>query len=74
MRLRVAIMLAVLIRATAYSATAGSLDDVLARMDRAAPAFKGLSANLTSVTHTAVINEDDTEKGTILLKRGKRDM
>ena len=61
-------------RATAYSATAGSLDDVLARMDRAAPAFKGFSANLTSVTHTAVIDEDETEKGRILLKRGKRDM
>jgi len=67
-------ILAVLTRAAAYSATAGSLDDVLARMDRVAPSFKGLSANLTSVTHTAVINEDETEKGKILLKRGKRDM
>ena len=74
MRLRVAIILTVLVRAAAYSAAAGSLDDVLARMDRAAPAFKGLSADLTSMTHTAVINEDDTEKGRILLKRGKRDM
>lgn len=74
MRFKVAIVLAVLVRATAYSATAGSLDDVLARMDRAAPAFKGFSANLTSVTHTAVIDEDETEKGRILLKRDKRDM
>jgi len=74
MRLQVAIVLAVLVRATAYSATAGSLDDVLARMDRAAPVFKGFSADLASVTHTAVIDEDETEKGRILLKRGKRDM
>jgi outer membrane lipoprotein-sorting protein len=74
MRFKIPIVLAVLVRATAYSATAGSLDDVLARMDRAAPVFKGFSANLTSVTHTAVIDEDETEKGRILLKRGKRDM
>jgi len=74
MRLRAALILAILIRATGYSATAGSLDDVLVRMDRAAPAFKGFSAGLRSVTHTAVIDEDETEKGRILLKRGKRDM
>jgi len=74
MRLRAPVILAILIRAAAYPASADSLDDVLARMDRAAPAFKGFSADLRSVTHTAVINEDETEKGRILLKRGKRDM
>src|SRR5271169_4313972 len=73
MRLPAAIILAILIRST-VSASADSLDNVLARMDRAAPAFKGFSADLKSVTHTAVINEDETEKGRILLKRGKRDM
>jgi len=74
MRLPAVIILAILIRSTAFSASADSLDNVLARMDRAAPAFKGFSADLKSVTHTAVINEDETEKGPILLKRAKHDM
>jgi outer membrane lipoprotein-sorting protein len=74
MRLPAAIILAILIRSTAYPASADSLDDVLARLDRAAPAFKGFSADLRSVTHTAVINEDAVDTGRILLKRDKRDM
>jgi len=43
-------------------------------MDRAGPAFKAFSADLRSVTHTAVINEDAVETGRILLRRGKHDM
>ena len=73
MRFEVAIVLAVLVRATAYSAAAGSLDDVLARMDRAAPVFKGFSADLTSVTHTAVIDEDETEQGRDVRGLGRSD-
>lgn len=74
MRLPSAIILAILIRAAAYPASPDSLDEVLARMDRAAPAFRGFSADLTSVTHTAVINEDVAETGRILLMRSKHEM
>jgi outer membrane lipoprotein-sorting protein len=43
-------------------------------MDRAAFSFKALSADVKSVQHTAVINEDNTDIGRMLLKRSKRDM
>ncbi|HWB87158.1 MAG TPA: outer membrane lipoprotein carrier protein LolA [Bryobacteraceae bacterium] len=48
-----------------------SLESVFARMDRAASSFKGLSADLKKVSHTAVINEDTVDIGTILVKRPK---
>lgn len=59
---------------TAACSATDSLNDVLARMDRAADSFKAFSADLRSVAHTAVINEDDTDTGTILLKRTKHGM
>ena len=74
MRLKPALVLAVLIPVAAFPATADSVDEVLARMDRAAVSFKAFSADLQSVAHTAVINEDAADTGRILLKRGKRDM
>jgi outer membrane lipoprotein-sorting protein len=56
------------------AAAAESLETVLARMDHAAPTFKSLAAQLRKVSHTAVINEDTIDTGTILLKRARRDM
>ena len=73
MRIRAAGVLAFL-WATAAFAFTDSLDDVLARMDRAADSFKAFSADLRSVAHTAVINEDDTDSGTIRLKGTKHGM
>lgn len=67
-------VLAMLIPAAALPATVDSVDDVLARMDRAAASFKAFSADLQSVAHTAVINEDAIDMGRILLRRGKHDM
>ena len=43
----------------------------LARMDDAGASFKGLSANIRKVSHTAVINEDTVDTGTIYVKRPK---
>ena len=74
MRICVAIVLAFVWASIAFPATTGSLEEVLARMDRAAASFQAFSADLQSVAHTAVINEDDTESGTILLKRTKHGM
>jgi len=74
MRLPAAILLAALFYTAAYRVSGESLEDVLARMDRAAPAFKAFSADLNSVAHTAVINEDAADAGKILLKRGRHDM
>ena len=56
------------------SSTAWAADDlpaVFARMDKAAPTFKGLRAEMKRVSHTAVINEDSTEIGTIVVKVAK---
>lgn len=46
-----------------------ALDQVLARMDRAAKDFKSMTADVTYVTHTEVLNENDKETGTITMKK-----
>jgi outer membrane lipoprotein-sorting protein len=46
-----------------------SLPETLARMDEAAAKFKGLSANVEYVTHMETIHEEDSQSGTILVKR-----
>jgi outer membrane lipoprotein-sorting protein len=45
------------------------LDAVLDRIDKAGAAFRGMSAKVRRLSHTAVINEDNQDSGTILLKR-----
>jgi outer membrane lipoprotein-sorting protein len=45
------------------------LDQVLAKMDQAAARFKALSANVEYVQHMEAIHEDDSQTGTILVKR-----
>jgi outer membrane lipoprotein-sorting protein len=55
----------------AWPKPASDLDAVLARIDSAGAAFHGMSANLRRLSHTAVINEDTVDSGTVLLKRPK---
>jgi outer membrane lipoprotein-sorting protein len=74
MRLRAAIVLAFTTTQLSLPAATESLENVLERMDRAAASFKALSADVKSVQHTAVINEDNTDIGRMLLKRSKHDM
>lgn len=52
-------------------AAGGPLESTLAKMDAAAGPFKGLSADIKRVHHTAVINEDSIDEGSILIKRPK---
>ena len=55
----------------ALSAAAWSADDlaaVYARMDKAAPLFKGMRADMKRLSHVAVINEDTTETGTVVVR------
>ena len=47
------------------------LDDILTKLDRSAAGFKGMTADLKETAHTAVINEDQVESGTIRMKRSK---
>jgi outer membrane lipoprotein-sorting protein len=74
MRMRAAIVLALTSARLTLPAGTESLENVLERMDRAAASFKSLSAEVRSVQHTAVINEDNTDIGRMLLKRSKHDM
>ena len=53
------------------SAADSSLAATLARMDEAAVKFKGLEADMQKISHTAVINEDSVDAGTIWVKRPK---
>jgi outer membrane lipoprotein-sorting protein len=48
-----------------------SLAETLARMDEAAAKFKGMQADMQKIAHTAVINEDSVDAGTIAVKRPK---
>ncbi|HUA21263.1 MAG TPA: outer membrane lipoprotein carrier protein LolA [Bryobacteraceae bacterium] len=46
-----------------------NLKDVLARMNQAASEFKSMTAHVTYVTHTDVLNEDNTETGNVVMKK-----
>ena len=50
-------------------------DDVLAKLDNNAPKFTGMTANLTRLTYTKVIDDKTVEQGTIALKKqGPKDI
>jgi outer membrane lipoprotein-sorting protein len=53
---------------------AGSTENVLGQMDQSAAKFTGLSADLTRVTYTKVIDEKTTESGSMSLKKQGREL
>jgi outer membrane lipoprotein-sorting protein len=53
----------------AIAATNDNLQQVLARMDKAAKEFKAMTAQVTYITHTEVLNENDTENGMVTMKK-----
>ena len=61
MRVRAAIVLVFTTARLSLPAGTESLENVLERMDRAASSFKALSADVKSVQHTAVIDEDNVD-------------
>lgn len=48
-----------------------SLADAFGKMDKSAVGFKTMMADVRQTAHTAVVNDDSTESGTIRLKRVK---
>jgi outer membrane lipoprotein-sorting protein len=50
-------------------ATGGGLQDVMSKMDSAAPKFSGMAADLEKVDYTKVIDDKSIETGTILVRR-----
>ncbi|MGO4885693.1 MAG: LolA family protein [Bryobacteraceae bacterium] len=66
-------ILAIAVSAPAWAKPAkpaSEIDTVLGRLDKAGTAFKSMSAKLRRVSHTAVVNEDNVDSGTVFLKRG----
>ncbi len=50
---------------------AQSLDAVFARLDKSAVQFRAVSAEIKRNVHTAIVNDDSVETGTIKVKRDK---
>jgi outer membrane lipoprotein-sorting protein len=50
---------------------AQTLDDTFARMDKTAPQLKSITAGINRDVHTAIINDDEIDNGTIRMKRDK---
>jgi outer membrane lipoprotein-sorting protein len=67
----IAVLGSALALAAQTSTADAELQATLARMDQAARTFKDLTANLQRTHHTAVINENVEDKGTIYIRRPK---
>ena len=50
-----------------------TLNSTFAELDRAAPSFKAMTADIKRVIHTAAINDDSNDDGSMKLKRTKKD-
>jgi outer membrane lipoprotein-sorting protein len=50
-------------------AWAQSTAEIFSRLDQAAQSFTGATANIRVITHTGIINADDTQIGTMAVKR-----
>lgn len=62
---------AAVLLAISVPASAQSLAAVFGRMDAAAPRFKAIEANIKRDVHTAIVNDDTLQTGTIRVKREK---
>jgi outer membrane lipoprotein-sorting protein len=69
MQLRGFVVCLILAGPAAIAAGDDSLQQVLTRMDKAANDFKSMTAQVTYVTHTEVLNENDTETGIVTMKK-----
>jgi len=64
--------LVALIGSLSFAAPAENKADsqaLLIRMDKAAVGFKAMTAQVTHVTHTDVLNDDSTESGTVIMQK-----
>lgn len=51
------------------AAAGDTVQQVLTRMDKAASDFKAMTAQVTHVDHTDILNDDTTESGTVTMKK-----
>lgn len=55
--------------AATLAAANQDVQQILARMDRAASDFKSMTAQVTHVDHTDILNDDTTESGAVTMKK-----
>jgi outer membrane lipoprotein-sorting protein len=60
-----------LLLAACLGGAASPLDDALARLDKAAAGFRGMTAQIRKISYTALVKESDEESGRIVLYRPK---
>jgi outer membrane lipoprotein-sorting protein len=63
------LFLVVCLLAAAGMLAAESLGSILARMNRAAPEFHALTADVTMITYTAILSDTTTEQGKLTMQR-----
>lgn len=68
-RLSLTICMVVLCAFAATSCWAQSTAEIFSRLDQAAQSFVGATAGIRVTTHTGVIDEDETQVGTVAVKR-----
>jgi outer membrane lipoprotein-sorting protein len=56
---------------TSAASAADPLLPVLSKMDAASTTFKGLTADMRKLHHTAIINEDEVDTGSLVVRRPK---
>jgi outer membrane lipoprotein-sorting protein len=55
----------------AFTVQADPLNDIMAKLDKSAAGFKSMTADLTQTSHTAVVDENQTQVGNIRMKRDR---
>jgi outer membrane lipoprotein-sorting protein len=68
-RLRGFVVCLILAVPSTLAAAGDTVQQILARMDKAANEFKTMTAQVTHVDHTDVLNDDSTESGTVTMKK-----
>jgi outer membrane lipoprotein-sorting protein len=68
-RLHGFVLCLLLVGSGAIAAADDDLQQVLARMDKAANDFKSMTAHVAYVTHTDVLNDNSTEIGTVTMRK-----
>jgi outer membrane lipoprotein-sorting protein len=69
MRLRGFVVCLILAAPATLAAAGDRVQQVLTRMDKAASDFKAMTAQVTHVDHTDVLNDDTTESGAVTMKK-----
>src|ERR1700677_4568119 len=68
-RLRGFVLCLILAGPPTLAAAGDTVQQILARMDKAASEFKAMTAQVTHVDHTDVLNDDTTESGTVTMRK-----